>query len=89
MDTPPATGGKHHHQANIHLASKETQGLTGASAPALGTAEAEPEGKRLPMILWNATGLSGVVRTMQYTPAKGTTLIQGLLCQCGIKLLQA
>ena len=89
MDTSPATGGKHHHQANIHLASKETQGLTGASAPAPGTTETEPEGKRLPVIFWNATGLSGIVRSMQHTPAKVATLIQGLLCQFGIKLLQA
>ncbi len=89
MDTPPATGGKHHHQANIYLASKETQGLTGASAPAPGTTETEPEGKRLPVILWNAPGFSGIVCSRQYTLAKGATLIQGLLRQFGIKLLQA
>ena len=43
---PPAAVGKNHHQADIDLASKKAQGLTGASASALGTTETEA-GKRM------------------------------------------
>ena len=46
VDTPPAAVGKNHHQADIDLASKKAQGLTGASASALGTTETEA-GKRM------------------------------------------
>lgn len=84
-----AAGGQDDNQADVDLAAQEPQGRAGHPASTRRATETESEGKFVPPIRWNASGLPGITGLMKFATAMRTPLRQSLSGQFGVKIEKA